>query len=65
MELWPLVRDPLNISWIIMINMARMPGATAVLLVPSAIALAWFFPVLARAVPPDYNIRYFRARIVM
>jgi arylsulfatase A-like enzyme len=63
MELWPLVRDPFNISWIVILNMARMPGATAVLVVPSAIALAWFLPVLARAVPPDYNIRRFRIRI--
>jgi lipoteichoic acid synthase len=64
MELWPLVRDPLNISRIVIMNMARMPGAAAALLVPSAIALAWFFPVLARAVPPDYNIRYFKVRII-
>ena len=65
MELWPLVRDPLNISWIIIVNLARMPGAAAVLLVPSAVALAWFFPVLARGVPPEYNAGRFRVRIVV
>jgi arylsulfatase A-like enzyme len=65
MELWPLIRDPLNISWIIIINLARMPGAAAVLLVPSAVALAWFFPVLAKGVPPEYNARRFRVRIVV
>ncbi len=64
MELWPLIRDPLNISWIIMVNLARMPGAAAVLLVPSAVALAWFFPVLAKAAAPGYNARRFRVRIV-
>ena len=65
MELWPLVRDPLNISWIIAVNLARMPGAAAVLLVPSIVALAWFFPVLAKGVPPEYNARRFRVRIVV
>ncbi len=65
MELWPLVRDPLNISWIVIVNMARMPGAAAVLLVPSAIALAWFFPILAKGVPPNYNAGRFRVRIIV
>jgi lipoteichoic acid synthase len=65
MELWPLVRDPLNISWIIMVNLARMPGTAAVLLVPSVVLLAWFFPVLARGVPPKYNERRFRVRIIV
>jgi len=64
MELWPLVRDPLNISWIIMVNLARMPGPAAVLVVPSMVALAWFFPVLAKAVPPAYQPRRFRVRLV-
>jgi lipoteichoic acid synthase len=64
MELWPLVRDPINTSWVIIINLVRMPGAAVVLLVPSAAALAWFFPVLARAVPPMYQARRFRVRLI-
>lgn len=65
MELWPLIRDPLNISWIIIINLTRMPGAAAVLLVPSALALAWFLPTLARAAPPDYKAGRFRIRVIL
>jgi arylsulfatase A-like enzyme len=65
MDLLPLVRDPLNISWIVIVNMARMPGIAAVLVVPSVIALAWFLPVLVRAVPPDYNGRGLRIRVIV
>ena len=63
MELLPLIRDPINIGKLVGRNMIRMPGAAAALLVPGAIALAFFFCVLARPVPPDYDRRTFRAKI--
>jgi len=65
MQLWPLISDPLNISWMVIINLARMPAAAAVLLIPSAIALAFFFSVLAKAAPPDPDRRRFRVRMVV
>jgi lipoteichoic acid synthase len=63
MELRPLIRDPINIVPMVAKNLASMPGAAAVLLVPSAIALAFFFSVLARPVPPNYNRKRFLVRI--
>ena len=48
MELLPLVRDPINISKLVLRNFIRMPIAAAALLIPSAIALTFFFSVLAR-----------------
>ncbi len=63
MEIRPLIRDPINIVPMVVKNLASMPGAAAVLLVPSAIALAFFFSVLARPVPPDYNRKRFLVRI--
>jgi len=55
MELWSLVRDPINVSWMVIVNLGRMPGAAAALLVPSAVALAFFFSVLEKAAPPPYG----------
>jgi len=63
MELLPLIRDPINIGKLVGRNLIRMPGAAGALLVPSAIALAFFFSVLARPVPPDYDRRTFRVKI--
>jgi hypothetical protein len=63
MELVPLFRDPLNIVKMVLLNLVAMPGAAAVLLIPSAIALAFFFSALARPVVPKYNPRRFRLRI--
>lgn len=64
MELRPLVRDPINITMIVLHNLLSMPGAAAVLLVPSAIALAFLFSVLANPPAPRYDRRRFRVRIV-
>jgi lipoteichoic acid synthase len=64
MEILPLIRDPINIVPMVVKNLASMPGAAAALLVPSAIALAFFFSVLARPVPPNYNRKRFSVRIV-
>lgn len=65
MELLPLIRDPLNILWLVIINFVRMPEAAAVLLIPSAIALTFFFSVLARPVRPDYDPGRFRKKIIV
>jgi len=63
-ELLPLLRDPLNALGIVLVNMLRMPEASAILLIPSAFALAFFFCVLARPVAPNYNRKLFTERII-
>ena len=65
MELWPLVVDPLNTAWIVIINLARTPAAAAILLVPSVAAFAFFCSVLGRAVPPSDKVRHLRMRVVV
>jgi len=64
-ELLPLIRDPINISWIIGINLIKMPKAAVILLGPSAVALAFFFSVLAKPMQPNYNRKLFVGRIVI
>lgn len=63
MELRPLVGDPLNTSWIVIINFVRRPGAAAILLVPSAVAFAFFCSALRRASPPSSEPRRLRLRV--
>jgi phosphoglycerol transferase MdoB-like AlkP superfamily enzyme len=63
--LLPLVRDPANALYIIGINLKKMPAAAVILLGPSAIALAFFFTVLARPVPPRYNRRNFAVKVAV
>jgi len=65
MDVRPLVRDPLNIAWLVIINMVRMPALSAVLLIPSALALMLFFPILARAPRPAYHTGRFRVRFLV
>ena len=65
MEMKPLVRDPLNILGIVVKNFASMPSMAAILLVPSAVTLAFFFSVLRRPPLPNYHRRRFRTRIVV
>jgi arylsulfatase A-like enzyme len=60
-----LFRDPLNTLGMVGVNLARMPAAAAILLVPSGIALAFFFSVLARPRPACYEPRNFCTRIVL
>jgi glucan phosphoethanolaminetransferase (alkaline phosphatase superfamily) len=62
--LLPLFRDPLNALGIIGVNLAKMPVAAVILLAPSAVALTFFFFVLAKPQPPDYNRRIFAGRII-
>ena len=63
-ELLPLIRDPVNILWIVGVNLIKMPKAAIALLGPSAIALAFFFSVLAKPMQPNYNRRLFVSRII-
>lgn len=65
MELLPLIRDPINITKMVFRNFLAMPGAAAVVLIPGAIALAFFFSALARPMIPSYNPRQFRIRIAI
>jgi len=62
-ELVPLLRDPFFVVKIVFRNLLAMPLASAILLVPSGVALAFFFSVLARPVVPTYNRRWLVARI--
>jgi hypothetical protein len=63
--LLPLVRHPLNTLCIIGVNLAQMPKTAVILLGPSAVALAFFFSVLANPKPPNYNKKRFFVRIVV
>ncbi|MHC4792393.1 MAG: hypothetical protein ACYS8Y_13365, partial [Planctomycetota bacterium] len=63
--LLPLVRDPLNALVIIGVNFAKMPIATVVLMGPSAVALCFFFSVLARPVLMNRERRSFARRIII
>ena len=65
MDMFPLIRDPINVLAMVFKNFAARPGAAAVLLVPSGVALAFLFSVLARPHPPNYNRRRFRARVTV
>jgi len=61
----PLFRDPLNSFGIVGDNLAKMPAAAVILLGPSAIALGFFFWVLARPQPPNYNRKRFFYRALI
>ncbi|MBN1806428.1 MAG: sulfatase [Sedimentisphaerales bacterium] len=61
----PMIRSPLNTFCIIGVNLAKMPKTAFILLGPSAVALMFFFCVLANPVPPNYNKRRFFTRIVV
>jgi len=63
--LLPLVRDPINALDIIGVNLVKMPTAAVALLGPSAIALIFFFLVLAKPPLPRYNKKRFAGRITV
>jgi len=63
--LLPLVRAPLNTLCIIGVNLIKMPKAAIILLGPSAVALAFFFAVLASPLQPAYNRRRFLSRVIV
>ena len=60
-----LIRAPVNSFCIVGVNLAKMPAAAFILLVPSAIALAFFISCLAHPRLPAYNRRRFRIRIII
>jgi phosphoglycerol transferase MdoB-like AlkP superfamily enzyme len=63
--LLPLIRAPLHTLCIIGVNLYRMPKTAFILLGPSAVALTFFFFVLANPLPPNYNRKRFFARVVV
>ncbi len=60
--LLPLFRDPVNSLAIIFVSLVKMPAVAVVLLAPSAVALAFFFYVLARPALINYNRKRFLSR---
>jgi len=62
--LLPLVRAPVSSLCIVGVNLAKMPASAVILLAPSAVALTFFFFVLARPKLPVYDRRKFIARII-
>jgi len=63
--LLPLVRAPLNTLCIIGVNLVKMPITAFILLGPSAVALTFFFIVLANPLPPNYNRKRFFSRVII
>ena len=64
-EFLPLFRDPLNHLDVIGINLLKMPLAAMALLGPSAVALTFFFAVLANPTQPAYRNRaLLKARVL-
>jgi phosphoglycerol transferase MdoB-like AlkP superfamily enzyme len=61
--LLPLFRDPFSALGIIGVNLIKMPAASVILLLPSAIVIIFLFSVLARPIPPSYNHKFFISRI--
>lgn len=59
-----LLRAPINTLCIIGVNLLKMPVAAFLLLAPSAIALAFFFFVLAKPKLPVYDRKKFITRII-
>jgi arylsulfatase A-like enzyme len=60
----PVFRDPINACRMVAVNLVKMPLAAVILLAPSAVALIFFFSILARPQQPDYNPRFLTVRIV-
>ncbi len=60
-----LIRDPLSALGMIGVNLAKMPKAAVILLGPSAVALTFFFFVLAKPKLPGYNQKRFIKRTII
>jgi arylsulfatase A-like enzyme len=63
--LLPLLRDPLNSFGIIGVSLVKMPAAAIILLGPSAVALIFFFFVLAKPPSPNYNHKRFIDKVII
>ncbi len=61
----PLFRNPVDVLGMVGTNLIKMPGAAAILLAPSTIALAFLLFVLVKPLPPHYGRRYFGNRIAV
>lgn len=62
--LLPLLRDPINALDIIGVNLVKMPLAALIILAPSAVALIFFFSVVAKPLLPGYNPKPFLIRLL-
>jgi phosphoglycerol transferase MdoB-like AlkP superfamily enzyme len=60
-----LFLDPLTTIITVVANIIEMQFAALILLIPAAVAAVFFFFVLARPLPPDYNLKFFASRIVV
>lgn len=60
----PVFRDPINACRMVGVNLAKMPLAAVILLAPSAVALTFFFSILAKPQQPKYNPGLLTARVV-
>ncbi len=60
-----LIRDPVSALGMVGVNLAKMPGAAIILLAPSAVALTFFFYVLAKPRLPAYNQKRFIKRMII
>ncbi len=63
--LLPLFNSPVNTLVIIGANLLKMPVEAITLLAPSAIALGFFFWVLAKSPAPGYSPRHFKAKMLL
>ena len=60
-----VIRDPLSALGMVGVNLIKMPKAAIILLGPSAVALTFFFYVLAKPRLPDYNQKRFIKRTII
>ncbi|MDH4240819.1 MAG: LTA synthase family protein, partial [Phycisphaerae bacterium] len=64
-NLLSVIRDPLNVLPMVGVNLIKMPKAAVILLGPSAIALTFFFYILAKPMLPSYNQKRFIKRTII
>lgn len=64
-NLLSLIREPLITLYMVGVNLAKMPKAALILLGPSAVALAFFFFVLAKPKLPNYDQKRFIKRTIV
>ncbi len=60
-----LIRDPVSALGMVGVNLAKMPKAAVILLGPSAVALTFFFYILAKPRLPAYNQKRFIKRMII
>ncbi len=60
-----VIRDPKSALGMVGVNLIKMPKAAVILLGPSAVALTFFFYVLAKPKLPSYNQKRFIKRTII